>query len=446
MTLIHGVDAGTCDAPSDRDTSTTEHGISHGEGIDVFVPGRLCLFGEHSDWSGEMKSMNPDICPGYTIVTGLKDYGLFAKCRRRFDNVLRFRSMNDRGESLSLVLTLDDEDELARRAHLGDFWSYVAGVAYVFATHYMVGGIDIDNYRTTLPLRKGLSSSAAVCVLVARAFNELYHLGLSTRGIMQAAFEGERLTLSQCGRMDQAVAFGGVLTLMRFSGKVMRVSPVRFGGKEPLHIVLVDLHAEKDTVRILNALQSAFPNPKSADEKALMKLLGGTNEKYIEEALHAFDIGDLRLLGHLMTKWQEEFDRIAGTICPDQLGLKGSPVLHQILSHEPIQTYIYGGKGVGSQGDGTAQILCKGLKEQKLVKSILEHNFDVSCLEVTIKPEIDLFEHGVVQKDKVAAIHLQEDLVQSFESKRLQAKNLESELRLLKKEVLELSRKIYCSE
>ena len=29
-----------------------------------------------------------------------------------------------------------------------------------------VGGLRLDNYRTTLPLKKGLSSSAAICVLV----------------------------------------------------------------------------------------------------------------------------------------------------------------------------------------------------------------------------------------------------------------------------------------
>lgn len=30
-----------------------------------------------------------------------------------------------------------------------------------------IGGIVIDNYETTLPMSKGLSSSAAVCVLVS---------------------------------------------------------------------------------------------------------------------------------------------------------------------------------------------------------------------------------------------------------------------------------------
>lgn len=51
--------------------------------------------------------------------------------------------------------------------------------------------------RTTLPLKKGLSSSAALCVLVARAFNRAYGLKLTTRGEMQYAYEGERMTPSQ---------------------------------------------------------------------------------------------------------------------------------------------------------------------------------------------------------------------------------------------------------
>ena len=34
-----------------------------------------------------------------------------------------------------------------------------------------MGGVSINNHTTTLPARKGLSSSAAICVMVARAFN-----------------------------------------------------------------------------------------------------------------------------------------------------------------------------------------------------------------------------------------------------------------------------------
>ena len=50
----------------------------------------------------------------------------------------------------------------------GGFWSYVAGTAHLMALEHDVGGVHIDNHRSTLPARKGLSSSAAACVLVRR--------------------------------------------------------------------------------------------------------------------------------------------------------------------------------------------------------------------------------------------------------------------------------------
>lgn len=63
---------------------------------------------------------------------------------------------------------------LLAAAQEGGFFSYAAGVAYKLLTDARIGGIEIHNYKTTLPLKKGLSSSAAVCVLVAKAFNQLY--------------------------------------------------------------------------------------------------------------------------------------------------------------------------------------------------------------------------------------------------------------------------------
>ena len=42
--------------------------------------------------------------------------------------------------------------------------------------------------------------------------------------------------------------------------------------------------------------------------------------------------------------------------CPSQLT---APVLHTVLNDEALKPFIFGAKGVGSQGDGTAQFLCK---------------------------------------------------------------------------------------
>ena len=36
----------------------------------IFVPGRLCLFGEHSDWAGKYRLINPDLEKGYALIVG----------------------------------------------------------------------------------------------------------------------------------------------------------------------------------------------------------------------------------------------------------------------------------------------------------------------------------------------------------------------------------------
>ena len=36
----------------------------------IFVPGRICLFGEHSDWAGGYRRINADIEKGYTLICG----------------------------------------------------------------------------------------------------------------------------------------------------------------------------------------------------------------------------------------------------------------------------------------------------------------------------------------------------------------------------------------
>ena len=50
--------------------------------IKLFVPGRLCLFGEHSDWAGLQRTMNAQIVPGRAIVTGIEQ-GIYGTAKKR---------------------------------------------------------------------------------------------------------------------------------------------------------------------------------------------------------------------------------------------------------------------------------------------------------------------------------------------------------------------------
>ena len=136
---------------------------------EVFVPGRICLFGEHSDWAGSFTRFNADITPGMTIVCGTNQ-GLYARIKRHPSSLI-ITTTTDKGETVGPYEVAMDVNTLLKTAQAGGFWSYAAGVAYKIATDYRVSGLEIHNYKTELPLRKGLSSSAAFCVLVARAFN-----------------------------------------------------------------------------------------------------------------------------------------------------------------------------------------------------------------------------------------------------------------------------------
>ena len=48
--------------------------------IELFVPGRLCLLGEHSDWAGKYRNVNNRINKGYALVTGIEE-GIYANVK-----------------------------------------------------------------------------------------------------------------------------------------------------------------------------------------------------------------------------------------------------------------------------------------------------------------------------------------------------------------------------
>jgi hypothetical protein len=106
-----------------------------------------------------------------------------------------------------------------------------------------------------------------VCVLTARAFSLLYDLKLTIRGEMEYAYQGEILTPSQCGRMDQGCAYGSRPILMTYDGEHLDVEEMTVPPGTSLHYVLVDLEGEKSTTLILQGLQAGYPDPKTDIDK-----------------------------------------------------------------------------------------------------------------------------------------------------------------------------------
>ena len=217
--------------------------------VELFVPGRICLFGEHTDWAGNFRRFNSAIKVGSTIVSGTNQ-GIYAQVRKHKNSLVVHTLIPQTVDAQTL---LRDEQEhgytvsvqemepykkatlhapmnvsvLRSIASSGSFFSYAAGVAYKILQDYKVTGVEIDCYRCTLPVAKGLSSSAAVCVLVARSFNRIFNLRGTTRFEMEYAYRGENLTPSRCGRMDQACAFGNRPVVMNYDADDLDCKEIR---------------------------------------------------------------------------------------------------------------------------------------------------------------------------------------------------------------------------
>jgi UTP-glucose-1-phosphate uridylyltransferase/mevalonate kinase len=344
----------------------------------IFVPGRICLFGEHSDWAGGYRRINADVEKGYTLLTGT-DQGVYAEVEAHPHSLVLTSTRPD-GEKVGPYEIPMDSRALLDEANGGGFWSYIAGVAYQILVNYHVRGLVINNYRTDLPLKKGLSSSAAICVLTARAFNRVYDLKMTIRGEMELAYQGEITTPSRCGRMDQGCAFGNRPILMTFDGDRIDVTELRV--PKEMFFVIVDLQAQKDTMEILARLNRAFPLARNPVEEGIQELLGPINKRIVHQAMEALQAGDAERLGGLMAEAQDFFDRYASPAFPEELT---APVLHRVLRFEPLKPHVWGGKGVGSQGDGTAQLIAKSEADQQAVIEIIERDLGMSALKLTLR-------------------------------------------------------------
>ncbi len=346
---------------------------------ELFVPGRLCLFGEHSDWAADYS-----IHPGFCIVTGT-DQGIraFVKPSDRFIVETRLPDNSGRpsGRIRQMSCPWDAESLLAAAKDETEFFRYCAGVAYDVLNRFNLKmGIDIRISSMDLPLKKGVSSSAAVCILIAKALDEVYKLGLFPYELMQLAYHGERLTGSQCGRMDQACVYGKTPVLLTFEkSKGVRVEPISVN--RTIYMCFVDLAGKKDTVEILGDLQQNY-----LKDKNLQKALGEDNERITRMAYRAISAGDAEKVGALMVDAQHNFDKFVAPHSPENLS---SPLLHSVLNYEGIAEHIYGGKGVGSQGDGTAQLVCRSSADRDIVTAKVESAFSqMQCFPLTISQTV----------------------------------------------------------
>ena len=362
--------------------------------VKVFVPGRVCLLGEHTDWSSTYGPQNKQLTGnGHCLVYGT-DLGLYADvCPTPPEGPnagkMVFSSTVDDGSHKELVVDFE-ENALESHAKNGDdFFSYMCGTVAVMLRDDKVKTklqpLRIHNYETTLPIQKGLSSSAAVCVLVVESFNKVFDLNLTVDEIMDFAYRGEIDTPSQCGRMDQCVAFGRVCTSMRFKDGQLTCSRVHIPKDCTFYFVVADLRRHKDTPLILKSLNGAFPLAKNEIEQNVQLYLDRLSLEFSNAAERALELGDAKSLGEICVAAQASFKTHLTPICPQELS---APKLYSVLENEKILQHVYGGKGVGSQGDGSVQFVCKDENSQREVVRILNEELECHAFAMKLSGEV----------------------------------------------------------
>ncbi|MGW2491042.1 galactokinase [Streptomyces sp. NPDC001606] len=153
------------------------------------APGRVNLIGEHTDYND-----------GFVMPFALP-HRATAAVSRRSDGRLRLHSADVEGGPVELRL-----DDLAPQRTEG-WTAYPAGVAWALReAGHPVTGADI-HLSSTVPTGGGLSSSAALEVVVALALNDLYGLGLERWQLARVCQRAENVYVgAPTGIMDQTAS------------------------------------------------------------------------------------------------------------------------------------------------------------------------------------------------------------------------------------------------
>ncbi|MFJ3337679.1 galactokinase [Streptomyces sp. NPDC086766] len=156
------------------------------------APGRVNLIGEHTDYNDGF--VMPFALPHVTV----------AAVSRRTDGLLRLHSADvGGGASAPVELRVDELTPESDR----DWTAYPAGVVWALReAGHAVTGADV-HLASTVPAGAGLSSSAALEVVVALALNDLFELGLRGWQLARLCQRAENVYVgAPTGIMDQTAS------------------------------------------------------------------------------------------------------------------------------------------------------------------------------------------------------------------------------------------------
>ncbi len=205
------------------------------KGFSVKAPGRLCLFGEHSDYIG------------LNVIPAALDQSISISAHPRTDDVIHI-----------LYPNISQKDEF----NSGEKVKYRHKRDYLRSAYNRILSLGGEISRGwnlevsgDIPIAAGLSSSSALSVAAVKSFSFISGIEMSRMELVKQAFTAEVLEFGESGGMQDHLAsvFGGVIHLDFSQDLIVTELPARIMG-----IVIGDSEEKKkDTVGDIRKIRTA---------------------------------------------------------------------------------------------------------------------------------------------------------------------------------------------
>ncbi len=200
-----------------------------------WAPGRVNIIGEHTDYNG-----------GFVLPIALP-LGTLAAVRRRDDRILRVHSADIDGAGATQEIDLTT----VRPGDRLGWAAYVAGVGWAAGRHGLdVPGLDVA-LVSNVPRGAGLSSSAALSCVTARAWNDLTGWSLEDVDVAALGRDAENeIAGAPTGVMDQlASVCGRAGHAMQIDTRSVQVTQIPFElRRSGLSLLVIDSRAPHSLV------------------------------------------------------------------------------------------------------------------------------------------------------------------------------------------------------
>jgi galactokinase len=196
------------------------------------APGRINLIGEHTDYNG-----------GYVLPVAI-DISILAAAAKRGDRIVNLKSLNFPG---NIAASLDNLSYDKER----DWANYPLGAAWALQN----SGVDLQGadivFQGDIPLGSGLSSSAAIEVLMMTVLLELSGVTLEKKQVPVLCRKGENDFIGvKSGIMDQfIITFGKENHALFLNCDTLEPRLIPFSNANETVIVVADTRVKRELAK-----------------------------------------------------------------------------------------------------------------------------------------------------------------------------------------------------